>query len=121
MATSGWSEPNCFSFIATIGPTQVRKRLSERRELKLRHGIVFVERHEHADAHALARLRTRCKRPRCRKPDNELPPSHPGRSALVRGERIAILIAQEARSTCNVFKRKVSSGSGTKRRYAAPP
>ena len=34
--------------IAAIGPTQVRKRLSERRDARLQQGIVFVERHEYA-------------------------------------------------------------------------
>jgi hypothetical protein len=38
------------SHVAAVGPTQVRKRLSERRDLSLRQGIVFVARHEHADA-----------------------------------------------------------------------
>jgi hypothetical protein len=42
---------------AAIGPTRARKRLCERREATLLLGIVFVERHEHADApHALALL-----------------------------------------------------------------
>src|SRR6516165_6844004 len=54
--------------VAAIGPTQARKRLSERRDLSLRLGIVFVERREHADApHAVALLRLRRERPRrCR-------------------------------------------------------
>jgi hypothetical protein len=61
-------------------PTQVRKRLGERRELKLRQGIVFIDRHEHANApHAVALLRPRHQRPRHRTPEprDELPPSHP--------------------------------------------
>jgi len=46
--------------IAAIGPTQVRKRLSERREASLRPGIVFIARHEHADPpQAVALLRAR--------------------------------------------------------------
>jgi hypothetical protein len=36
--------------VAAIGPTQVRKNLRERREAKLRLGIVFVVRHEHRRA-----------------------------------------------------------------------
>src|SRR5262249_41969372 len=36
--------------VAAIGPTQVRKRLRERREPKLFIRIVFIERPEHADA-----------------------------------------------------------------------
>jgi hypothetical protein len=51
--------------VAAIGPTQARKRLSERRNVSRRHGIVFVERHEHADApHPLALLCVRRERPR---------------------------------------------------------
>jgi hypothetical protein len=54
-------------YVAAIGPTQVRKRLRVRGDDSLPHGIVFVARHEHADApHALALLRARCERPRCR-------------------------------------------------------
>jgi hypothetical protein len=52
--------------IAAIGPTQGRKRLRERKDGSLRHGIVFVEPHEHADApYALALLRQRRERPSC--------------------------------------------------------
>jgi putative ABC transport system substrate-binding protein len=40
--------------------TKFRKRLSERGEASLRHGIVFVARHEHADApHPVGLLRPR--------------------------------------------------------------
>ena len=50
--------------VAAIGPTQVRKRLRERREATLLLGIAFVVRHEHADApHAVALLRPRRERP----------------------------------------------------------
>ena len=46
--------------VAAIGPTQVRKRLRERRDARLRRGIVFVGCHEHADAsHPVALLRAR--------------------------------------------------------------
>src|SRR5262249_53480972 len=66
------------SHVSAIGPTQVRKRLSERGNVGLPHGIVFVARHEHADAsQALALLRARRSRP-CRsasKPRDELPAS----------------------------------------------
>jgi hypothetical protein len=66
--------------IATIGPTQVRKRLIERRDVTFRLSIVFVIGHEHADApNAVALLRPRRKRPRRRapKPCDELaPPDH---------------------------------------------
>src|SRR5262249_2954863 len=65
--------------VAGIGPTQVRKRLSERSDASLRHGIVFVGPHEHAAApDAVALLRPRRVRPRRRasKPRDELPPSH---------------------------------------------
>ena len=34
--------PKVHPHVAAVGPTQARKRLSERGELKLRHGIVFV-------------------------------------------------------------------------------
>src|SRR5262249_8090451 len=54
--------------VAAIGPTQPRKRLSERREVRLRQGTVFVARPEHADApDAVALLRVRRKRPSCRR------------------------------------------------------
>ena len=44
--------------------TQVRKRLRERGEVRLRLWIVFVVPHEHADApHAVALLRARRERP----------------------------------------------------------
>jgi hypothetical protein len=65
--------------VAAIDPTQVRKRLRERREARLLHGIVFVVRHEHADApHAVALLRPRHHRPRRRAPEpcNERPAFH---------------------------------------------
>jgi hypothetical protein len=38
--------PEVDPYIAAIGPTQVRKRFRERREVSLRQGIVFVERRE---------------------------------------------------------------------------
>src|SRR5258707_932286 len=51
--------------VAAIGPTQVRKRLRERRDDSLHLRIVFVAPHEYADApHAVALLRARRKRPR---------------------------------------------------------
>src|SRR5262249_15124421 len=65
--------------VAAIGPTQVRKRLHERRLAKLHLRIVFVERHEHADApYAVALLRTRRERPRRRTPEphDKVAPSH---------------------------------------------
>ena len=50
--------------VAAISPTQVRKRLRERRNARLIHGIVFVTPYEHADApHALRLLRPRSERP----------------------------------------------------------
>jgi hypothetical protein len=53
--------------VAAIGPTQARKRLRKRREATLNLRIVFVARHEHADApHTVALLRARHKRPRRR-------------------------------------------------------
>jgi hypothetical protein len=54
------------SFVAAIGPTQVRKRLSERRNVSLRHAIVFVAPQEHADApypFALLRCAPRAAKP----------------------------------------------------------
>jgi hypothetical protein len=65
--------------IAAIGPTPVCKRVSERRVAKLPLRIVFVERQEHANSlHAVALLRLRHHRPRCRAPQsrNELSPFH---------------------------------------------
>ena len=50
--------PGVDPHVAAIGPTQVRKRLRERREGTLLLGIVFVARHEHANApDAVALLR----------------------------------------------------------------
>jgi hypothetical protein len=54
--------------MAANGPTQVRKRLRERRDAKLLIRIVFVARPKHADApHAVALLRARSERPRDRR------------------------------------------------------
>src|SRR5262249_58608776 len=59
--------PKVHPEVGAIGPSQVRKRLKERRNKSLRHGIVFVEPHEHADApHPLALLRPRREGPRRR-------------------------------------------------------
>jgi hypothetical protein len=69
--------PKVHPQVAAIGPTQARKRLRERREARLIHGIVFVARHEYADApHAVALLRLRRKRPcrRAAKEGDELAP-----------------------------------------------
>ena len=50
--------PKLDPYVAAIGPTQVRKRLSEPRHARLRDGIVFVAGRKHADAsHAVALLR----------------------------------------------------------------
>jgi hypothetical protein len=71
---------NVHPHVAAIDPTQARKRLRERSEVSPLHGIVFVARHEHADApDAVALLSLRHKRPHCRAPEprDELPPSHP--------------------------------------------
>ena len=58
---------NVHPHVAPNGPAQVRKRLSECGEARLPHGIVFVERHERADApHAVALLRSCRERP-CRR------------------------------------------------------
>jgi hypothetical protein len=52
--------PKVHPYVAAIGPTQARKRLRERGEAVLPHGIVFVALHEHADApYAVALLRAR--------------------------------------------------------------
>jgi hypothetical protein len=52
--------PKVHPHLAAIGPAQARKRLRERGDERLRQGIVFVARHEHADApHAVALLRPR--------------------------------------------------------------
>jgi hypothetical protein len=56
--------PKVHPQVAANGPTQVRKRLSERGNEKVRQGIVFIAPHEHADApHPLALLRPRRERP----------------------------------------------------------
>jgi hypothetical protein len=57
--------PNVDPQVAAIGPTQFRKCLRERGELRLRHRIIFVVRHEHADPlHAIGLLRPRTEGPR---------------------------------------------------------
>jgi hypothetical protein len=71
--------PEVHPHVAAIGPTQVSKRLRERRDHSLRHGIAFVPSHEHADpSHAVALL---CPCPEwpsrhAAEPRYELPPSH---------------------------------------------
>jgi hypothetical protein len=65
--------------VAAIGPTQVRKRLRERGDATLPLKIVFVKRHEHADApHAVALLRPRHYRQCRRTPEarDEFPAPH---------------------------------------------
>jgi len=50
--------------VAAIDPTQARKRLRERGDHSLHHGIAFVAHHEQADApYPLALLRARRERP----------------------------------------------------------
>jgi hypothetical protein len=64
--------------VAAIGPTQVRKRLRERRYAKLPLRIGFIVRHERADAaYPLWLLRARRERPRRRAAEqcDELAPS----------------------------------------------
>jgi hypothetical protein len=72
--------PKVHPHVATIGPTQVRKRLRQRRNVSLPHGIVFFARHEQADApYAVALLRPRHDRPSCggpTDPRDEIPASH---------------------------------------------
>src|SRR5262245_2112371 len=73
--------PKVHARVAAIGPTQVRKRLRERREARLPYGVVFVACHEHADApHAVALLlRAHRKWPRRRRAaedGDELAPPH---------------------------------------------
>src|SRR5262249_17428999 len=71
--------PKVNPHVAAIGPTQVRERLSERREASLPYGIVFIAPREHADAsHAVALLRACRERPRRRatEPRDELAPLH---------------------------------------------
>jgi len=70
--------PKVYPHAAAIGPTQVRKRLRERGEVKLIHRIVFGARHEHADAPHPLGLRPRHYRPYRRAPErrNKLSPPH---------------------------------------------
>src|SRR5262249_5195736 len=59
--------PKLHPHVAAIGPTQLHKRLSEPRKASLRHGLILIKRHEHADApHAVALLRACRERPRRR-------------------------------------------------------
>jgi hypothetical protein len=65
--------------VATIGPTQVGKRLNECGVATFPLKIVFVESEEHADApHAVALLRPHHHRPRrcAPEPRDECPPLH---------------------------------------------
>src|SRR5262249_36744541 len=73
--------PKVYPHVAAIGPTQARKRLCERGNVNLPHGIVFVPRHEQADPpHAVALLRARRERPRgdraAEERDEVAPPNH---------------------------------------------
>jgi hypothetical protein len=75
--------------VAAIAPTQARKRLCERREARLRQGIVFVERDKHADApHAPALLCPPRDRPchRAAEPNDEFAPSKPNEETPIDGE-----------------------------------
>jgi hypothetical protein len=69
---------NVHPHVAAIDPTQVPERLSEGREAMLLLGIVFVERHKHADApQAVPLLPPRRQRPSHHaEPSNEFAPSH---------------------------------------------
>jgi hypothetical protein len=81
--------PKLYPHVAAIGPTQVRKRFRERRKANLLLGIIFVARHEHADApHPVSLLRTRYKRlyRRAPEPCDEFPPSHSPSPALFGAE-----------------------------------
>jgi hypothetical protein len=76
--------PKVHPHVPAIGPTQVRKRLRERRDISLPHRIVF-ERHEHADPpYAVALLRPRRQRPshRAAEPCNKFAPPHLQSSSL---------------------------------------
>jgi hypothetical protein len=60
-------QPKVHPHVATFGPTQARKGLSERINESLPHRIVFVAGHEHADApDAVALLRPSREPPCCR-------------------------------------------------------
>src|SRR5262249_14368220 len=78
--------PKLHPHVAAIGPTQVRKRLSERRYARPRQGIVFVVRHQYADApHPLGLLPPRHHRPRrcAREPRDYLATVHSITSSAV--------------------------------------
>ena len=71
--------PKVHPHVAANDPTQVRKSLRERREARLPQRIVFVARHEHADApHPVALLRPGHHRPHRRAPEprDKFAPSH---------------------------------------------
>jgi hypothetical protein len=65
--------------VAAIGPAQARKRLRERGDGRLPHGIVFVApSYEQADPpHTVALLRARHERPRCRTAEERDEPAPP--------------------------------------------
>src|SRR5262249_22075801 len=71
---------NVQAHVAGLSPTQARNGLRERRNVSLRHEIVFVVRHEHADApHPPALLRARRDWPRrsaAEERDELAPPNH---------------------------------------------
>src|SRR5262249_49224521 len=71
--------PKVRPHVTAIGPTQARKRLSERGNETLSQGIVLVARHEQADPpHAVVLLRACRERPSCRAAEerDELSASH---------------------------------------------
>jgi hypothetical protein len=58
--------------VPALSPAQARKRLCERGSVSLPHGIGLVARQEHGDApYAVALLRPRRERPRCRRSATE--------------------------------------------------
>src|SRR5262249_7943804 len=99
-----------YPHVAAIGPTKVRKGLSEHRDASLRHGIVFVVLHEHADTpHPFALLRARRDGPCRRAADerDELAPFHSmtssARASSVRGTVMPSALAVLRLTTSSTF------------------
>jgi hypothetical protein len=80
---------NTHAEVAAISPTQLSERVHEAGKPGFWFGIVFVERHQHADpAHLIGQLRTRDKRPTGRSTADkrdELAPPHGHPLALATG------------------------------------
>jgi hypothetical protein len=102
--------------VAAIGPTQARERLSERRDVTLKRGIVFVAPHEHADTpYAVALLRARCERPRrgrTAERSDELPPPDAEHGGFLQGRPDRFELGGRLAPSCARPKDSTLTGGG---------